>query len=345
MMLFDEARRSGAGAILGAALLIGGCSDDPAPPFSITGSGDVEGLLFLDANEDAIFDPSAGDQPLEGVRVVARNRGTDEVLSGGTATTDAGGRFTLSDLPPGSHDVYFDETTIPEGVSVCRNPIPTTVYLDETRFEGVAARPACLITITAAKELPLGEFVIVRGIVTSFPGQMRSSYTQIQDDDTGIRLFGSNLEGLGIEIGDLLEVGGTLTQFGGDLQLDPVTLREHIEDVANPVPDPTTTGAIAAAGADPQAALGGRLVSVSAAQLTRGFTSGGDRNGLIDDGSGATELRIEAALSGSGDATIRTTLGMTVGNCYDIVGTVGAFGGVGQLFPRSAEDITEVTCN
>lgn len=344
-MHFDRARCSSAAAILGAALLFGGCSDDPAPPFSIAGSGDVEGLVFLDANEDGFFDPSAGDQPLEGVTVVARNRGTEEVLSGGTATTDAGGRFTLRGLPPGSHDIYFDEATIPEGVSVCRNPIPTTVYLDETRFEDVAARPACLITITAAKELALGEFVIVRGIVTSFPGQLRSSYTHIQDDETGIRLFGSNLEGLGIEIGDLLEVGGTLTQFGGDLQLDPVSLREHIEDVANPLPEPTTTAAVAAAGADPQSALGGTLVSVSAAQLTRGFTSGGNRNGLIDDGSGATELRIEAALSGSGDETIRTALGMEIGNCYDIVGVVGAFAGVGQLFPRSTADITEVTCN
>lgn len=345
MMHYDLVRRAGAATFMTAALLIGGCSDDPAPPFEIPGTGDVEGLLFLDANEDGLFDLSAGDRPLEGVRVIVRNRGSQEVLSGGTATTGAGGRFTVTGLPPGSHDLFFDEATIPEGVSVCRNPIPTTIYLNETRFEDVAARPACLITIAAAKQLALGEFVIVRGIVTSFPGQLRGGYTHIQDDETGIRLFESGLEGLGIEIGDLIEVGGTLAEFGGDFQLTGVSLREHIEDVENPIADPTTTAAIAAAGANPQASLGGRLVRVSAAELTRGFTSGGNRNALINDGSGTTELRIEGGLSNSGDETIRATLGLEIGRCYDIVGVVGAFGGAGQLFPRSADDFTEVACN
>lgn len=338
------ARFSGVAAGM-AILLMAACSDDPTPGFGIAGSGSIEGFLFLDANEDGSFDPSAGDTPLPGVRVIARNRGSQEALANGTATTGSDGRFSLTGLPAGTHDLYFDESTIPEGVSVCRNPLPATVYVNETEFETIAGRPACLISLLEAKNAGLGSFVIVRGIVTSSPGQLRGGYAHIEDDETGIRLFDSGLEGRGIEIGDLIEVGGTLAEFGGDFQLTGVTLREHIEDVENPVPTLTTTAAISAAAANASAPLGGSLVRVAGAQLTRGFTSGGNRNALIDDGSGTTELRIEGGLSGSGDETIRATLGMTVGNCYNIIGVVGAFGGAGQLFPRSASDITEVACN
>ena len=273
---------------LGYALLLGtaACSDEPPPVFEVPGTGNVEGLLFLDANDDGLFDPSAGDTPLQGIRVVARNRGSQEALANGTATTGANGRFTLTGLPPGTHDIFFDDETIPDGVSICRNPIPASVYIDETEFENVAARPACLITILEAKQLAFGEFVLVRGIVTSHPGQIRGSYTYIEDEETGIRIFDPALEGRGIQIGDLIEIGGILDHNGFDLQLESVVLREHIEDVENPVAQPFTTGGIGAAAANPKAPEGGRLVRVTKAKLTRGFTTGGNRNGLIDDGSG-----------------------------------------------------------
>lgn len=339
-------RRSGAGAAaLAAALILAACADDPAPPFEVEGTGSIEGLLFLDANEDGFFDPSSGDVPVEGVQVAARNRGTLEVISGATTTTDASGRFALTGLPPGTHDLFFEEGSIPEGTFVCRNPVPATVTIGETQFAEVAARPACLISISEAEAMPLGEFVIVRGIVTAAPGQIRSETTMIQDDETGIRIFDPVLQGQGIEVGDLIEVGGVLDHNGEERQLEAVTLREHIEDVENPVPDEVTTAEIAAAGSDILHPLQGRLVVVRGAELTRGFTSGGSRNALIDDGSGATEVRVETGLSsGNGDA-ILTTLGLEVGKCYDIIGAAGSFFGTGQLFPRTATDFTEVTCS
>lgn len=328
---------------LALAIALAGCEDEVAPPFEIEGTGGIQGFIFFDANEDGHFDPADGDYAVPGVAVRVLERGTGQVLAGAQATTGSEGRFEITDLPPGTHDLEIVEATVPEEVSICRNPVPVTVYLGEPADAIVAGRPGCLVLIAEAIAEPSGSFVIVRGIVTSFPGQMRSAYTYIEDASTGIRIFDGSLEGQGIEIGDQLEVGGTVSIFNNDLQLSGVNIRELIKDVTTPVPLETTTGEIAAAGPNAADPLQGRLVVVRAAELTRGFTTGGSRNALIDDGSGTTELRIEGGVvSGTGDAI--TSL-FTIGACYDITGAVGNFQGVAQLFPRSLDDLEEVPCN
>ncbi len=327
-----------------AALGLTACDDSVAPQFVVDGTGTVEGLLFLDVDNDEIFDPADGDQPVAGVGVAVRVRNTDEVLA--SATTGPDGRFAISNVIVGTHDVFFDEASVPDGVFVCENPVSATVRIASPSFVGVPSRQACLIPILDVQEdAAAGDFVIVRGTVTASPSQFDEGDMSIQDESGGIWLRAGNLEGLGIEVGDVIEVGGTVSLEFGALWLVGVDLRDQVADAGFIAPEETTTAAIAASGPLPRDPLQNRLVTVRAAQLTSAFDSGGERNATLDDGSGQTVIRVESVLSPSGGAGILTTTGMTVGNCYDITGIVGAFFGTGQIFPRTVADIVEVPCS
>jgi DNA/RNA endonuclease YhcR with UshA esterase domain len=270
-------------------------------------------------------------------------RGSTEVLAGGTITSDAEGRFSVASLPAGTHDLYVDPETLPDGVVLCENPVALTIEPAVTRFVRLRTRGGCLVPIAEAEAGPQPAPVVVRGIVTSFPGQLRGAYTYIQDETGGIRLFSSALEGLGIEIGDRIEIAGTLSLFNDDFQVSDLTLREHVADAGTVTADDVTTGGIAAAGAIPAAPMQGTLVRVEAAEVTGAFGSGGVniRNAFIDDGTGATQIRIEGGVATEAEAQAFFELG----KCYDITGVVGNFRGAGQLFPRSLDDATEVPCS
>lgn len=326
--------------LLAAAVVLAAC-EDPPPIFELAGSGSVAGLVFFDVDEDGLFDPSDGDTPVEGVGLAVRNRGTGDVFAGATATTGADGRFTITGLPLGTHDLLVDETTVPSEVSICQNPIPFSVFLNETASTEVRGRAACLITIAEAKQLAIPSFVIVQGIVTSFPGQIESGWTYIQDQTAGTKLFGGTLQGLGIELGDRIEIGGDSELFSGDFDITNLTLREVAPGVGELSPMLTTTGAIAASGSDIRDPLQGGFIRVEAAELTAPFGTGNIQNALINDGSGEVIIRID---DGVADRNSLNDL-FTVGLCYDINGFGAAFLGAGQIFPRSLADMEEVPCN
>jgi hypothetical protein len=339
----------GMAAIATAFLLaaLAACGEIAAPPqFEVEGEGSVEGRLFLDEMKTGFYDPSAGDVPLAGVRMVLLDRGTDRVLAG-PVTTDAEGRFAFAAVRPGTHDLFVitnDEEPLPYDAVVCRNPVPVSVYRGEPLGLDVAARDACLITIAEARGAGAGEFVNIRGVVTSYPGQLQSSFVYIQDATSGIQFFTAALNDAGLEVGDLIDVSGVLEEYRTQLQLGGVQLNEVVKGVGAPTPMATTTAEIAAEGANMTGSIQGMLVRVEAAQLVTGFVTGGSRNAQIDDGSGPAIMRVASNVADSGDAAL-AQLGLEVGKCYDIVGLVGGFDGDGQLFPRSADDLVEVSCS
>ncbi|MFO7895019.1 MAG: DUF5689 domain-containing protein [Longimicrobiales bacterium] len=338
----------GWGVLALAALAVTACDPDPAPPFEIEGTGGVEGFLFYDADQDGSFSALAGDYEVVGADVVIFERGTQQAFSGASATTDGSGLFTVTGLPAGTHDLMIDTTTIPSEVAFCQNPVPVTVYLGEVPRYDVAGRAGCIITIAEAEQLDptAGEYVTVSGIVTSYPGQVDNSFTWIEDSSGGIQIYSSALEGRTppIEIGDRIEVSGTVSEFADQLQIaGAVTLNAHEEDVLAPVPTSTTTAEVAAAGPDPTDPLQGKLVTLTGVEVTAAFGSGSlnEQNAHIDDGSGQTILRVDDGVADRGQLN---TL-FPVGSCYDITGVVGSFGGDGQVFPRSTDDVVEVACN
>jgi hypothetical protein len=104
-----------------------------------------------------------------------------------------------------------------------------------------------------------------------------------------------------------------------------------------------TTSEVSLSGTTYTDPLQGRLLKIEKAELTAAFGAGGAniQNGIINDGSGATTIRID---DGVADRNSLNTI-MTVGLCYDIVGFGANFAGAGQIFPRSLADIVEVPCN
>ncbi len=339
----DMLRRTTGVVAFAAFLGLAACDDSIAPQFEIDGTGTVDGLLYFDADNDELFDPSDGDLPVPGVGVAVRVRDTDAVIASGTTGSD--GRFSIPGVLAGTHDVFFDESSVPVGVFVCENPVRTSVGLDAPSFVPVPSRSACLVDILDVQTgSASGDFVIVRGIVTASPSQFDESDMAIQDATGGIWLFTAALDGLGIEVGDVIEVGGTLA-LEPALRLEGVSLREVVPDAGTVTPVETTTAAIAASGPNPRDPLQNRLAVIRAAELTSAFDQGGSRNASIDDGSGGTVIRVESVLSPSSGDGILTATGMTVGNCYDVTGIVAGFFGTGQIFPRTAADIVEVPCS
>ncbi|HEX6036856.1 MAG TPA: DUF5689 domain-containing protein [Longimicrobium sp.] len=332
-------------AALLAAAVLAGCEPDTAPPFTIEETGSIEGLLYYDADEDALFDPSDGDRALSGVEVRFTVRGdTAQIYK--TVTSDAQGRFEVTGLPAGTHSAYIRAASLPAGVVLCTNPLDVTVEPGVTRFFRLQTRGGCLVLISVAEGIGSGN-AVVRGIVTSAPNMLRSGgdYTYIQDASGGIRVFGSSLATQGIEVGDRLEVSGVIAVFSGDFQLSQPVVRSITKAFGTVTPANVTTAQIAAAGPNEKDPLQGTLVKVSKAKFTDVFGAGGinNRNAIINDGTGATQIRFETGLYS--DAAALPAAYPVGPKCYDITGVVGNFNDAGQIFPRTRADVVEVPCS
>ncbi len=330
-----------AGLGLTTVLALAACPE-VTPPIALTGTGDIEGLVFFDKSEDGLFDPADGDSAVSGVALVIQERASGQTFAGGTATTGVDGRFALTGIPAGTHDMLIDTLTVPSGMTICENPLLVTVFIDETTFSDVNGRPGCLITILEAKDADIPSFVIVRGIVTSKPDQIEPGASYIEDA-TGGGIFLDGLNDPSINVGDQIEVGGTTAlPFGDRFELQGVTLRVLVPNVMTPVPVTVTTDEIAATGPDPFHDLQNRFIRVENAELIGAMgTAGSTQNGTIDDGSGSVTMRVGVNVTPRADLTTV----YTVGTCYDINGFPSLFMGQAQIFPRSTADIVEVTCN
>src|SRR5688572_27581477 len=140
---------------VGCALLLGtaACEDDLPPVFEVPGTGNVEGLVFLDADRSGTYDPSAGDRLLNNVNVRLVERGTNQTLARGQARSDSTGRFNITGVQVGTHQLVIDTAGVGAGVSFCQNPIPVTINVSETLFQQIGARGGCVITISEAEAL------------------------------------------------------------------------------------------------------------------------------------------------------------------------------------------------
>ncbi|MES1259519.1 MAG: hypothetical protein ABUL71_02910, partial [Gemmatimonadota bacterium] len=240
------------------------CSMEPAPAFTVTGTGDLSGLLFLDRNHDGLFDPAAGDSALPNVHLQVITRGGTTVLAGADTRTDANGRFLISGLPAGTHSLQIDTTGISAKVSFCINPVPVSIYLASQTFTSVDGRGGCVILIHDAEAKALGTRVTVRGTVTSSLAQISTGTAYIEEASGGIQLFSP--VGPSFAIGDVIEVSGNLAAFSNELELSSVTVNS-VSAGTPLVPTDVTALQAVGAGGDSKADLQGRLVRIKAGKL------------------------------------------------------------------------------
>lgn len=318
-------------AAAAAALLavVAACESDVDPPFSVEGTGAVEGLAFYDADADGVFDPSDGDTALTGIRLEVRERGTQQTLANSDVQTGPNGRFIIPALPAGTHDLFVDPATVPDELTICVNPMPVTVHLGEATFLDVEGRLGCLVLIAEAKQLADDEVVVVRGVVTAGQGTFRSDNAYIQDRSAGIQVFGVP-SSLGLVPGDSVEVTGELDTFSGERELVSPSV---VVLGTGTVPDPQlVTGAEILSDGD----LQGLLLQVEDVEvLSVSITGGDDHNVSVRDANGDVFLiRVEQE-TGIPSSTWQ------VGQTYDVVGVLGAFSDAPQLKPRSPADVTQ----
>lgn len=321
-------------AALLVLLAVAACDDELAPVFEPEGEGGISGRLFFDADNNGLYTPVGGDVPFVGRTVTVRVRGSTEVLA--TGQTDADGAFSFPGLPTGTHDLVVEPTELVRGTDtlrLCQSPLPVSVYISEQAFVSLNAKLGCVIPISQAVSVEEGTFVTVSGIVTAAPGTFRSNNLYLQDATGGLQVFGLP-GGLGIELGDSIEVSGVTDVFSTEIQIANPRVAPNIKKgVGAPPPVVLTTNELGAL--TPTSSTMGRLVSVQGVTVGT-FASG---NAPIDDGSGASQIRLDANVAGTvPESTFQA------GACYDITGVVGIFNNAPQLKPRGPGDIAQVAC-
>lgn len=305
---------------LAVALVLPACdSGDPAAPFEVDGTGDVNGTLYYDLDRDGTFDPFAGDRALSDIDVALRVRGTDQVL--GSTTTGANGQFSFDGVEVGTHDLFV---ALPDSLgTVCQNPLPVSVYVNETTNVKVSGQESCLVSIAEAREQPVDAPVTVRGVVTVAPGNISPSYFWIMDETGGAKIFMS----ASVQQGDFVEVSGLVEVFSGEYEISRGTVT--VLGTA-PVPDPVLISGAELVSHEYQ----GSLVEVDGLTVTSVPTDqSGSYNVTVSAPDGSVfVIRVDS------DAGIAAG-SFVEGSTYDVTGVVGPFGGAEQLYVRSNADI------
>ncbi|RSK24010.1 hypothetical protein [Hymenobacter metallilatus] len=201
------------------------------------------------------------------------------------------------------------------------------------------AAPAPPPTISAARAAGPGATVTVRGVVTNGPelGQLRF----VQDKVAGLAVFSTtNTDLHALVAGDSVHITGTLKNYNGLLEMDPVASVSKVASGRRVVPLEVAAADINTVFDD---AYEGRLVRIKGlSSLTTGTGAPaealkGNTNYLLN-GQKTTPIRIHVASTGENGLIDKLPPTST----YDLIGTVSQFTQTGaggyQLLPRLFSD-------
>lgn len=180
---------------------------------------------------------------------------------------------------------------------------------------------AQVITIDAARQLPIGTVVTIQGVVVN--GQELGNIRYLTDGTAGIAAFGNIVSS--IQPGDFIEITGTLYSYFNLLELSPVTSFTVISQ-GNPLPAPVvaTPGQLGEW-------LEGQLVQINAAVFQTGGVFSGSANYNITASGEPGVVRINPGVNLVGTPIPSGSVNITA-VCSQYQNTY-------QLLPRSTNDI------
>lgn len=186
------------------------------------------------------------------------------------------------------------------------------------------------MTIKEARTKKVLTPVIIEGVVTVEPGKYDYSIIFVQDDTAGVNIYyqGKDLRQLGIERNDLVRITGRIWIHRNNVQvsLDPA-LDTHKIEIIEKNYKTIEPRVIKTSEIENNNELKGLLVK------TQGkITKVADREFFIDDGSGEGRIYIR---EGTGINPLNFREGLEI----EIIGTLGRFSLLHNLWPRDNEDI------
>ena len=181
---------------------------------SITASGIVKGLVYLDRN---------GNRAADGADTIIRNVRVRLIATGSQDTTvsvvsDSFGRFRVAAVPIGTYAVAVDTTTIGDSVRVSQvTPAQVVVQPgDSLTLTATISFPA--VSVRAARQLPVGRRVFVEGVLLAPRVVFGDSTAHFADTSMAIRL--TRLGSGPVGIGDSVRLLGTTGTRDGQPTFD-----------------------------------------------------------------------------------------------------------------------------
>ncbi|HUF49980.1 MAG TPA: SdrD B-like domain-containing protein [Longimicrobiales bacterium] len=291
--------------------------------------GQITGVVYRDNNGNTTFDPGI-DTPAPGI-TVQLFRGTDTTTVVATTTTSATGAFNFDVLRPGSYTVRV--LPLPTMQIVGGNTATFTVAAAAPTAAAFRFTGQLLLPITEVRQQPTGTTVAFEGVATVSVGVFSTSTTSnqfnVQSGANGILVLQVPLSS-GIQQGDSVRVIGTTAISVGEFLItgNPVVTRLAS---GRTVPAPVTITAARVAASSPTEPLQGSLVKV-------------ERVRVDSLGNGTTAYNVFVTGEDGSRFIVRVSSGVardtwTVGNAYNVTGTLGAFNAP-QVKVRGAADVT-----
>ncbi len=198
---------------------------------------------------------------------------------------------------------------------------------DIAEFTYTIKAPATVITIAEARDLGLGNDVIIQGIVTGIIG----NNAFIQDDTAGVYLYSGGTQRAEFVVGNEIKVEGKTADFNGLYQISPIISVESItENNELPLPIETTIGEL-------NEELEGQVVRIQNLTLTD-VPANKDSNYILkaSDGTNSIELRIDTYI----EPKIPSS-NFEIGDEVIVTAPVGQYKENYQLMIRTIDDITD----
>jgi uncharacterized protein YdeI (BOF family) len=292
------------------------------------------GVIFRDDNESGDYEPET-DTPAPNVMVTLYDDPEAEALS--WDMTDEDGRFLFAGLRPGTYWIAIDP---PRGVEIVGGLMHQVTV--EPGVGGVAmiyfiGDIVTTIAIAEARQAALNSVVTVAGVVTVPHDAMRVQKNNfwVQDGSGGIQVFAQDsLAAQFVEIGDSVQVQGTLSQFSGEIQIGG-TVTVTILGTGTPHLPRLLSGQEIHARTYEGSLVRTFLVRVLSVGSVSGTTGSYNVNVRAADGTDF-QVRIQGATVG-----IPASF-WTVGNYYNVTGPQGVniFSGTTtrQIYPRFPAD-------